>query len=325
MIISRSPYRITLGGGGTDLPSFYEKHGGYCITMSIDNYMYVSLKPDELDNMCKLRYSEIESVISPESIKNTRAREVLCKHNIRSVEINTSGDLPAKSGMGSSGTFLVGLLKAVREYKRMDTSPGIIAEEACEIEIERLGEPVGKQDQYISSYGGVRILDIDKDGVVDVQDLSVSKNDFSNFLSNIHVYSIGIQRSASDILKQQSKLSGNTEYLLSTIKDYGYKTKEILESKNYDDYGLLLDEYWSIKKLLSNKISVSPVDKIYEDLKSNFSVLGGKIIGAGGGGFFLVYCNKNISRLDEFMGHHGMKKLRFDVDYSGSKILGNYL
>jgi len=325
MIISRSPYRITLGGGGTDLPSFYEKHGGYCITMSIDNYMYVSLKPDELDNMCKLRYSEIENVISPDSIKNSRAREVLCKHDIRSVEINTSGDLPAKSGMGSSGTFLVGLLKAVREYKRMDTSPGIIAEEACEIEIERLGEPVGKQDQYISSYGGVRILDINKDGVVDVQDLSVSKNDFSNFLSNIHVYSIGIQRSASDILKQQSKLSGNTEYLLSTIKDYGYKTKEILESKNYDDYGLLLDEYWSIKKLLSNKISVSPVDKIYEDLKSNFSVLGGKIIGAGGGGFFLVYCNKNISSLDEFMRHHGMKKLRFDVDYSGSKILGNYL
>lgn len=325
MIISRSPYRITLGGGGTDLPSFYEKHGGYCITMSIDNYMYVSLKPDELDNMCKLRYSEIENVISPELIKNSRAREVLCKHDIRSVEINTSGDLPAKSGMGSSGTFLVGLLKAVREYKRMDTSPGIIAEEACEIEIERLGEPVGKQDQYISSYGGVRILDINKDGVVDVQDLSVSKNDFSNFLSNIHVYSIGIQRSASDILKQQSKLSGNTEYLLSTIKDYGYKTKEILESKNYDDYGLLLDEYWSIKKLLSNKISVSPVDKIYEDLKSNFSVLGGKIIGAGGGGFFLVYCNKNISSLDEFMRHHGMKKLRFDVDYSGSKILGNYL
>ena len=207
----------------------------------------------------------------------------------------------------------------------MDTSPGVIAEEACEIEIERLGEPVGKQDQYISSYGGVRILDISRDGVVDVKDLSVSKNDFSNFLSNIHVYSIGIQRSASDILKQQSKLSGNTEYLLSAIKEYGYKTKEILESKNYDDYGVLLDEYWSIKKLLSNKISVSPVDKIYEDLKSNFSVLGGKIIGAGGGGFFLVYCNKNISRLDEFMKHHGMRKLRFDVDYSGSKILGNYL
>jgi len=325
MIISRSPYRITLGGGGTDIPSFYEKHGGYCITMSIDNYMYISLKPDELDNMCKLRYSEIENVSSPELLRNTRAKEVLCKYNIRSVEINTCGDLPAKSGMGSSGTFLVGLLKTIREYKRMDTSPQVIAEEACEIEIEKLGEPVGKQDQYISSYGGIKILNIDKSGNVDTQDLNISKNDFSNFLSNIHVYSIGMQRSASDILKEQSELSGNSEYLLNKIKEYGYKTKDIIESKNYDDYGVLLDEYWSIKKQLSNKISVSSVDKIYEELKNNFSVLGGKIIGAGGGGFFLVYCNSNITKLNNFMTLHGMKKLRFNVDYSGSKIIGNYL
>jgi D-glycero-alpha-D-manno-heptose-7-phosphate kinase len=325
MIISRTPYRITLGGGGTDLPSFYEKHGGYCITMAIDNYMYVSLKPDELDNMCKMRYSEIENVSSPQCIKNSRAREVLCKHDIRSVEINTSGDLPSNAGMGSSGTFLVGLLKVIREYKRIDTSPRTIAEEACEIEITKLQEPVGKQDQYIASYGGIRILDINKDGFVNVQTLDISKNDFSDFLSNIHVYSIGIQRNASDILKDQSKLIGNTEYLLKTIKDYGYKTKEILESKNYDEYGILLDNYWSIKKLLSNKITVSPVDKIYEDIKQNFSVLGGKIIGAGGGGFFLVYCNKDVSKLNTYMSQQGMKKLRFNVDYSGSKILGNYL
>ncbi len=325
MIISRSPYRITLGGGGTDLPSYYEQNGGFCISMAVNKYMYVSLKPDELDRMCKLRYSEIENVSAASFLKNTRAREVLCLHDISAVEINTSGDLPAKAGMGSSGTFLVGLIKVIREYKRLDNSPSVVAEEACDIEINRLKEPVGKQDQYISSYGGVRILDINRSGDVSVSNLNLTPNELSEFISNIHVYSIGIERNASDILINQSKLKGNTEFLLNKIKEYGYKTKEVLESKNYDDYGLILDEYWATKKLLSNNISVSSVDKIYETLKSTYNVLGGKIIGAGGGGFFLVYANKNIKALDEFMKQSGMVKLNFGIDYSGSKIIGNYL
>ena len=324
MIVSRSPYRITLGGGGTVLPSFYQKHGGFCVTMAIDKHMYLTLKLDELENMCKLRYSEIENVICPTSLKHTRAREVLSSYRLGSVEINTSGDLPANTGMGSSGTFLVGLIKTVREHLRLENTPRTVAEEACDIEINRLKEPVGKQDQYISAFGGIQVLDIDKDGNVKVIPVDITKSSMNNFLSNIHVYCLNIRRSASDILKEQSQMKPKVEGLMSRIKEMGYETLEFLENENFDRYGQLLDEYWGLKKQLSNKVSVSAVDDVYEDIKKNFGVLGGKIIGAGGGGFFLVYANKNVPSLDKYMYQLGMTKLQFGVDYDGSKILGNF-
>lgn len=326
MIITRTPFRFTLGGGGTDLPSYYSKNGGLVISMAIDKYLYITLKPDYFDNLYKLRYSEIETVDDIAKLKHSRAREALLLHDIKNgLEINSCADLSANSGLGSSGTFLVGLLKAIREYKRMNIEPSVVAEEACKIEIDVLKEPVGKQDQYIASYGGIKIFEISKDGTVNTKNLNMSQNDVNEFISNVHVYSLNIKRSASDILQEQQKMQGNTEHLLNTIKEYGYRTIDILTKKNYDEYGILLDEYWKLKKQLSSKISLNFVDEIYEEVVNKYDVLGGKIIGAGGGGFLMLYVNKNHSRLENFMSNLKMWRLPYSVDYTGSRVLGNYL
>jgi D-glycero-alpha-D-manno-heptose-7-phosphate kinase len=326
MIITRTPFRFTLGGGGTDLPSYYSHNGGMVISMAIDKYIYITLKPDHFDKLCKLRYSEIEVVNDTQLLKHSRAREALLLHEIKNgIEINSCADLSANSGLGSSGTFLVGLLKAIREYKRLNIEPSIVAEEACNIEIDILKEPVGKQDQYIASYGGVKIFNISKDGKVTNKNLNISYTNMNDFLKNVHVYSLNIQRSASEILKDQQKLTGNTQYLLDTIKDYGYKTIDILENKNYDDYGILLNDYWKLKKQLSNRISLNFVDEIYEEVMNNYNVLGGKIIGAGGGGFLMLYVNKNHDKLEKFMTNLKMWRLPYSVDYTGSRVIGNFL
>jgi D-glycero-alpha-D-manno-heptose-7-phosphate kinase len=326
MIITRTPFRFTLGGGGTDLPSYYTLNGGLVISMAIDKYMYITLKPDYFDNLCKLKYSEIENVNNVSMLKHSRAREALILHNIKNgLEITSCADLSANSGLGSSGTFLVGLLKSIREYKRINIEPEVVADEACHIEIDVLKEPVGKQDQYIASYGGVRIFNIAKDGKVTTTNLNINCNDMNDFLRNVHVYSLNIKRNASDILQDQQKMIGNTEYLLNTIKEYGYKTIDILQNKNYDEYGILLDDYWKLKKQLSSKISLNFVDEIYEEVRNNYNVLGGKIIGAGGGGFLMLYINQNHDKLEKFMKNLGMWRLPYSVDYTGSRVIGNFL
>jgi len=326
MIITRTPFRFTLGGGGTDLPSYYDRNGGLVISMAINKYIYLTLKPDYFDNLYKLRYSEIEIVDNPSKLIHSRARESLLYHNVETgLEINSCADLSANSGLGSSGTYLVGLLKALREYKRLDSSPEVVANEACHIEIDRLKEPVGKQDQYIAAYGGIKIFKIDKSGKVNTKKLNVNDYSFNSFLSNLHVYSINMQRSASFILKDQQKLLNNTENILNVIKDYGYKTIELLENEKYDEYGMLLDSYWSYKKQLSEKITLSFIDEVYEEVKKNFNVLGGKIIGAGGGGFLMLYVNKDHKKLEQFMKKLKMWRLPYNVDYTGTRVLGNYL
>jgi len=321
VIITRTPLRITLGGGGTDLPSYYEKSGGLVISMAIDKYVYITLKPDHFDKLCKLRYSEIEITDNPKNLKNTRAREALLLHNLNAIEISTCADLSSNSGLGSSGSFLVGLLKAIREYQRIDTSPAIIAEEACHIEIDKLQEPVGKQDQYIASYGGIKIFSIATNGKVATKELTMD----NALINNMHVYSLNVKRNASDVLQDQQKLNGNTKAILDIIKDYGYKTIDLLENSEFDEYGLLLDSYWSLKKKLSTKISLDIADKIYEEVKNNYNVLGGKIIGAGGGGFLMLYINKNHNKLEQYMKSIGMLRLQYAVDHTGSRVIGNYL
>lgn len=326
MIISRTPMRITLGGGGTDLPSFYSKYGGFVVTMAIDKYIYLTLKSDNFENKVKLRYSQIEIVDDASELKNTRAKEALLFHNLNSsVEINTCADLPSNTGLGSSGSFLVGLLNSIREYKRFGSNPEILANEACNIEINRLNEPVGKQDQYIASYGGIRILDIDKSGYVNVKNLKISQSTIKEFLSKMHVYYLNVKRDASDVLQEQQQLKGNTEDLLKIIKDYGYKTVDTLESGNFHQYGIMMDEYWKLKKQLSSKISIGSVDSIYDTLKSDYNVLGGKIIGAGGGGFLCLYIDKNPNALEEKMKTCGYKKLEYNTDFYGSKIMANLI
>lgn len=278
MIISRTPLRITIGGGGTDLPSFYTKHGGFVISMAINKYIYITLKPDEFEKYLKLRYSQIEIVDDVTELKNHRAKELLLFHGIHnSIEIDTCADLPSNTGLGSSGTFLVGLSNIVREHKRINREPSVLAEEACYIEIDRLNEPVGKQDQYIAAFGGLKILDIDKTGIVTVKEVNIKYSDLKLFLSHIHLYYTNVKRDASEILLDQKQLKGNSEETLLKVKEQAYKVLDILETGNFREYGLLLDDYWKLKKTLSNKISISEIDIIYDEVKSKFGVLGGKV------------------------------------------------
>ena len=326
MILTRTPFRFTLGGGGTDLPSYYSKNGGFVVSMAIDKYLYITLKPDMIENRLKMRYSDIENVSDVSELKHDRARYALLHHGINSgIEINTCSDISSNSGLGSSGSFLVGFLNAIREFKRMNHEPSVLAEEACMIEIDQMREPVGKQDQYIAAYGGVTVFEISKDGSVMVRPVNITETNLTLFLSNIQIYSLDTFRNASEILSEQNKLSSNTESILNTVKEYGYKSLEYIETSNFDEYGLLMDKYWNIKKQLSSKISVGKFDSIYEELKHDYSVLGGKIIGAGGGGFLMVYVNKNHSSVEQFMKSRGFWRLPFGIDKNGSKVLGNFI
>lgn len=325
MIVSRTPFRITLGGGGTDLPSFYEENGGHVITMAIDKYIYITLKKHDFEPQVKIRYSKTEIVADIMELQHDRARTSLLLHDIKNnIEINSSADLPANSGMGSSGSYLVGLLNAIREYKRINNEPAILAEEACKIEIDILKEPVGKQDQYIAAFGGVKILAIDKSGFVDVKEANINHGDMITFLSNIKVFCLNTQRSASEVLSDQQKNKINSNNILHHVKEQSYKVLDILTSGNYDEYGFLLNDYWYLKKQLSSKVSTQVVDDLYEVVKQKFGVLGGKIIGAGGGGFLLLYAPLKHKELSLFMESHGLKQLYYNVDYTGSSILGNF-
>lgn len=322
MIITRTPFRITLGGGGTDLPSYYQCSGGGLVaTMAIDKHIYITVKPDFFEKLCKLRYSEIEITDDLHQLKNTRAREALLTHDLSAVEINTCADLSCRSGLGSSGSFLVGLLKAIREYRQLDSSPATIANEACTIEIDKLGEPVGKQDQYIAAFGGIKILEISRTGDIKVSNLDI---DHQRLIQNMHVYSLGVQRDASEVLSEQQKMGGSTKQTLDTIKEFGHRTIEFLTDGDFDEYGCLLDEYWTLKKKLSSRVSLPIVDQIYEEAKANFGVLGGKVIGAGGGGFLLLYTNQRHADLEEHMATNGMQRLQYTVDHVGSVVLGNF-
>lgn len=322
MITSRSPYRITLGGGGTDRPDFYRNHGGFVISMAIDKYIYLSLKPDSLEKEIKVRYLNTEVVDTLDELKHDRAREALRLHNLKeSIEVSSCGDVPGQTGLGSSGSYLVGLLNAIRYYKKDYCSTQELAEEACKIEIDILGLPVGKQDQYISAFGGLKIFNIGVDGKVEVKPVNLSAESLSCLTNNLHIYFLKKKRNASNILAQQhSSKKGNEERLLK-IKEMGYRTLDVLEKCNFDEYGIMLDEYWQLKKQFSADMSFSLADKIYFELKKRFGILGGKIIGAGGGGFLMVYANKNHAEIEKFMGQNNIIRLNYSPDHEGSKIL----
>lgn len=316
MIVTRTPLRITLGGGGTDIPSYYRHAGGMVISMAIDKYVYITLKPDSFDQLYKLHYSQIETTGDVRDIQNTRMREALKSHDLQPVEIHSCADLPSKSGLGSSGSFLVGLLKAIREYKKLDNSPDAIAEEACQIEIERLNEPVGKQDQYIAAYGGVRKFEYSTEGTVKTTLLNI---DYHTLIQNMHVYSLNVYRNASDVLASQQKTHGASQ-ILDTILKYCHQTLELLTNSQFDEYGCLLDVYWTEKRRLSNMVSLPSVDELYANTKKRFGVLGGKIIGAGGGGFLLLYANQKHAELERYMSDLGLRRLQYTADFTGSSV-----
>lgn len=332
MIITRTPFRITLGGGGTDLPSFYEQHGGYVFTMAINKYMFICLNRRSVaDRKIVIRYSQVETVDSVEEIKHPLAREALKLHGItENVELTSIADMPGKSGLGSSGSYLVGLLTAIRAYKHQVASATTIAEEACHIEMDILKEPVGKQDQYIAALGGFQVLEIDKKGAVATRTIPIDFVTTNELVAKARIYYTGVQRSATAVLKSQdtaARKAGPDKNAvvdsLLAIKDIGRKIEKAFLDRDLDTFAKLTDEHWQNKRKLSAGVSISSVDELYDEVKKRFGVLGGKIIGAGGGGFVMLYTPKAGRELDEYMAQHDMPRVGYFPSAQGSRVVSD--
>ena len=330
MIVTRTPFRVTLGGGGTDLPSYYREHGGFIFAMGLDKYMYVLVNEPQVGHKIRLHYSQGELVDRLDELKHPLAREAMRIHGINDTfEIASIADLPAGTGLGSSSCYLVGLLNALHHYRRDYVSLQNLAEEACHIELEVLKEPIGKQDQYMAAFGGLTALDIAKNGEVKVRCVPMSSSAVAEFVANTHIYYTGTERDAKEVLADQNQAMQKKDApdhakvagILHAIKDLGYRILEAVEGGNFDRWGLLLAEHWLNKIKLSAKISVGKVDELYAKAKADHHALGGKVIGAGGGGFLMLYCHRNHQGLERFMAEQGMPRLHYTIEPEGTKVV----
>jgi len=327
MIISRAPVRISLGGGGTDLKSYYSKYGGFLIAGAIDKYIFTSANKRFYDSI-RLSYSQTEIVDNVADIKHRIFRAALKLLNIdRGIELVSVADVPANCGLGTSSSFTVSLLNALHAYKRDFVTQKQLAEEACHLEIDILQEPIGKQDQYIAAFGGITCLTFEKNGDVLVEALKISDEALDQLESNITLFYTGIERSASEILAEQDEKSKKDDPKiienLHKIKEIGLQTRKALESGNVDELGELLHAHWETKRERSQKMSDSFIDECYDVARKN-GALGGKLIGAGGGGFFMFYCrNSDKPKVSQAMKGMRLKPMRFRFDFEGAKILVN--
>lgn len=330
MILTRTPFRVTLGGGGTDLPSYYGEHGGFIFAMALDKFMYVAVNRPLVGHHIRLHYSQSEVVDHVSELRHELAREALRAHGIEhSFEVASIADVPAGTGLGSSSCYLVGLLNALHHDRRDYVPLQHLAEEACHIELEVLKENIGKQDQYMAAFGGLTVLNIARDGVVDVRQLRISSGDVADFVAHTHIYYTGAQRAAQEVLRDQDNAMKNgsgTQHAvvsdsLHRIKELGARILEAIEGSEFDRWGQLLDEHWQQKKRMSTKISLSGVDTIYDEVRSRFGVLGGKIIGAGGGGFLMLYSRGHHADLERYMESQGMRRLHYTIEPEGTKVM----
>ena len=324
MIIVRSPLRISLGGGGTDLASYYVDHEGFLLAAAIDKYVYVTItKP--FTNGIFLKYSEIEKKTNVDDVKHKIIKEALKIYhkNKPKIEITTLADIPSGTGLGSSGSFTTSLVKALNVFNRSHISQEEIAQMACEIEINKLGEPIGKQDQYIASYGGITTFTFRKDETVTINSLALDQSIISKLEDNLLLFFTGFSRDASLILKDQNDKSKikNLDMIknLDYVKEIGLKSKVAIENGYLDDFGHLMHEHWQNKKKRSKGMSNSEIDLWYEaGIKAG--AIGGKVVGAGGGGFLMFYTN-DPEKLRSEMSKHKLEEVRFKFDFEGTKLL----
>jgi D-glycero-alpha-D-manno-heptose-7-phosphate kinase len=325
MIITRTPFRLTLGGGGTDLPSFYGDHGGFILAAAIDKYMFLNVNTPIVDDKIRVRYTGSEMVDHVDDVKHTLAREALKYFGVTSgIEIVSIADIPAGTGLGSSSSYLVGLLNALHTLLQDQATPQKLAEEACRIELEVLRKPIGKQDQYMAAFGGLTTLDIDPEGNVSVKRLDLDMDLVESLEHNILMFYTHEMRDATTILKKQDAAARTKDRTvvrsLREIKDIGLEISDAISKGNLRRFGELLDVHWESKKRLSEGISNPQIDAWYELAKQNGAV-GGKISGAGGGGFLMLYCEENKARLREVMRAAGLRELKFRFDFEGSKVV----
>lgn len=330
MIVVRAPFRLPLGGGGTDLPSYYHKHEGFLITAAINKYMYININEPSTVDKIKVNYSKVEIVDIDrlDDLKHEIVRESLKYLKIdRPLEISSMADVSAGTGMGSSSSYTTALLKGLNTMKRRYISTQELAEEACKIEIELIGKPIGKQDQYAAAYGGIIQLDIDRLGNVTVTNLDLDHEVIFELENRLLMFYTHIERDANEILSEQSNKAKTDEAeaikSMHRIKEIGREIKNSLINDDVDTFGKLMDEHWREKKRISNKMSNKKVDDWY-DLAIQNGALGGKLMGAGGGGF-LLFCVNNGKRkhLRKVMELAGLKYMDFKFDFEGAKALVN--
>lgn len=328
MIVSRAPVRFSLGGGGTDLPSYANEHGGFLVAAAIQSYVFVAANRRFYDSI-RLAYSKTEIVDSVDQIEHRIFRESLRLTNVKSgIELVSIADLPANSGLGSSSSFTVALLNALHAYNRNFVSTEQLAAEACKIEIDILKEPIGKQDQYIAAYGGITAFTFNKDGSVETERLNISPDVVDELESNLCIFYSGVERAASSVLKEQGKtITANKDSAVERmhrIKAIGYETRDLLLKGDVDRYGELLHEHWTNKRKLASNMTDSVIDEHYDAARSA-GAIGGKLMGAGGGGFFMFYTRPaDKRRVWDALAKRGLKPLRFRFDQDGARIVANF-
>ena len=328
MIVSRAPVRFSLGGGGTDLPSYSREHGGFLVAAAIDKYVFVNANRRFYDTI-RLAYSKTETVDSVEQIEHRIFREALRFTGVtKAIELVSISDVPSNSGLGSSSSFTVALLNALHAYKREFVSSERLASEACRIEIDVLKEPIGKQDQYISAYGGITAFTFDKDGSVHAERVPAREDVLDELQSNLLIFYSGVERSASVVLADQGQtIQSNKDDAVARmhrIKELGYETRRLLLDGHIDRYGELLHEHWTNKRKLASKMTDPVIDEHYEEARKA-GAIGGKLMGAGGGGFFMFYVRPgDRRRVYETLLGRGLKPLRFRFDHDGAKIVANF-
>ena len=324
MIIARSPLRISLGGGGTDLSSYYKDHGGFLVSAAIDKYIYVNVSRPFVEGIF-LKYSKYESVKRIEEIEHPIIREALDLIGFRSpqIEIASVADIPAGTGLGSSGSFTTALLKALYAHRRRHVHQEALAELACHIEIERLREPIGKQDQYIAAFGGVTCFEFNGDEKVVAEPLAVNMNTLFDLEDNLLLFFTGYSRSAGMILEDQKiKTEHNNIDMLANlhyVKELGYRSRDALVRGDTRQFGELMHEHWEHKKRRSGGMSNAKIDEWYELGMKNGAV-GGKLVGAGGGGF-LMFMAHDRNKLRHAMAQAGLEEVRFKFDFEGTKVV----
>jgi len=312
-----------LGGGGTDLPSYYCQHEGFLIAAAIDRYVYITLHQTFMDELI-LKYSKLERVRNPSELEHPIVREALKLVGLsHGLEITSMADIPAGTGLGSSGSFTTALLKALHALKRNLVHPRELAEQACHIEIDLLKEPIGKQDQYIAAYGGVTCFHFRKDGSVDAAPLKIDEEIKHNLEDSLVMFFTGYSRKAGSILKEQDEKTKMADsdmvQNLHFVKDLGLRSQHALEQGDLECFGRLMDEHWQHKKRRSGGMSNAKIDDWY-DLAMRSGATGGKLIGAGGGGFLLFHA-RDKARLRHAMIAAGMREVHFRFDYEGTKTV----
>jgi D-glycero-alpha-D-manno-heptose-7-phosphate kinase len=324
MIITRSPLRISLGGGGTDLPSYYREHGGFLIAAAIDKYVYINVHRRFVEGFL-LKYSHLEEVATIDDIKHPIIREALKLAGVqeRNLEITSMADIPAGTGLGSSGSFTTALLKAFHALRKNLVHPSELAEQACEIELEKLGEPIGKQDQYIAAYGGITCFNFLPNGQVEAWPLKVSEETLFSLEDNLLLFFTGYSRSASKILKEQDDRSKQADKAmvenLHFVKELGRQSQVALEKNDLNEFARLMDVHWQRKKERSSSVTNQDINSWYDHAMAH-GALGGKVIGAGGGGFLMFYADDKAG-LRHAMREKGLTEVRFRFDFEGTKIL----